>query len=58
MPCVFQVLDGLEYNIGEYEKMIGRETTVTPSGDGSLSGFTSRLVNAVNKITQYLREVR
>ena len=62
-----QVLDGLEHNISDYEKMIGRPPappppqTVTSSSrrgaDSTLSGFTSRLVNAVNKITQYLREV-
>ena len=53
-----QVLDCLESNLGEYERTVGREPTETTSGDDSLSGFTGRLVNAVNKITLYLREVR
>ena len=56
--CTVQVLNGLEKNIADFEQMTGREMAEkAEEGEPSLTGFTERLVTAVNKVSKYLKEV-
>ena len=54
---VFQVLEGLEGNIADYERKTGRQPATATKLPDSFSGYTVALVNAVSRLTTHLKEV-
>lgn len=52
-----QVLDGLESNISDYERLTGREPAAQRLYSNTFSGYTVGLIDAVTRMTTYLKEV-
>ncbi len=51
------MLGTLESNISDYERETGRAPSADRLVPGTFSGYTTALVDAVAKLTNYLREV-